>query len=110
MVNDSATSKPSAPGKTRVVNYGSSKRPRANAPFSFLLISGTQRLPILPQANTQATGLGRHAPLLYQWAPSGEAILFQGANSLAWYDLKSPVQPCPRLRHARNLADPKILS
>ena len=31
-------------------------------------------------ANTQATGLGRHAPPLYQWAPSGEAILFQGAN------------------------------
>ncbi len=24
--------------------------------------------------NTQATGLGRHAPPLYQWAPSGEAI------------------------------------
>jgi len=40
-------------------------------------------------ANTQATGLGRHAPPLYQWAPSGDAILFQGANSLAWYDLQT---------------------
>src|SRR6516165_2728305 len=39
--------------------------------------------------DTQATGLGRHAPPLYQWSPGGEAILFQGVNSLAWFDLKS---------------------
>jgi dipeptidyl-peptidase-4 len=57
--------------------------------------------------NTQATGLGRHAPPLYQWAPSGEAILFQGANSLAWYDLKS--QSSRILVSGKlELADPKI--
>jgi dipeptidyl-peptidase-4 len=38
---------------------------------------------------TQATGLGRRAPAEYQWAPSGEAILFVGPNSLSWFDLKS---------------------
>ena len=57
--------------------------------------------------NTQATGLGRHAPPLYQWAPSGEAILFQGATSLAWYDLKS--QSSRTLVSGKEeLADPKI--
>jgi dipeptidyl-peptidase-4 len=58
-------------------------------------------------ANTQATGLGRHAPPLYQWAPSGEAILFQGANSLAWYDLKSPSSRV-LVSGTQELADPKI--
>jgi dipeptidyl-peptidase 4 len=57
--------------------------------------------------NTQATGLGRHAPPLYQWAPSGEAILFQGANSLALYDLKT--QSSRNLVSGKlELADPKI--
>ena len=58
-------------------------------------------------ANTQATGLGRHAPPLYQWAPSGEAILFQGANSLAWYDLKSQSSRV-LVSGTQDLADPKI--
>jgi len=58
-------------------------------------------------ANTQATGLGRHAPPLYQWAPSGEAILFQGANSLAWYDLKSQTSRV-LVSGTQELADPKI--
>jgi dipeptidyl-peptidase 4 len=58
-------------------------------------------------ANTQATGLGRHAPPLYQWAPSGEAILFQGANSLAWYDLKSQSTRV-LVSGTQELADPKI--
>jgi dipeptidyl-peptidase-4 len=58
-------------------------------------------------ANTQATGLGRHAPPLYQWAPSGEAILFQGANSLAWYDLKSQSSRV-LVSGTQELADPKI--
>jgi dipeptidyl-peptidase-4 len=40
-------------------------------------------------SNSQATGLGRHAPPLYQWAPSGGAILFEGPTALAWYDLKT---------------------
>jgi len=58
-------------------------------------------------ANTQATGLGRHAPPLYQWAPSGEAILFQGANSLAWHDLKSQSSRI-LVSGTQELADPKI--
>jgi dipeptidyl-peptidase-4 len=58
-------------------------------------------------ANTQATGLGRHAPPLYQWAPSGEAILFQGANSLAWYDLKSQSSRV-LVSGTQEIADPKI--
>ena len=58
-------------------------------------------------ANTQATGLGRHAPPLYQWAPSGEAILFQGADSLAWYDLKSQTNRV-LVSGTQELADPKI--
>jgi len=58
-------------------------------------------------SNTQATGLGRHAPPLYQWTPSGEAILFQGANSLAWYDLKSQSSRV-LVSGTQELADPKI--
>src|SRR5260221_2506297 len=58
-------------------------------------------------ATTQATGLGRHAHPLYQWAPSGEAILFQGANSLAWYDLKSQSSRV-LVSGTQDLADPKI--
>jgi len=38
---------------------------------------------------TQATGLGRHAPAQYEWAPDGSALLFVGPNALAWFDLKS---------------------
>ena len=58
-------------------------------------------------SNTQATGLGRHAPPLYQWTPSGEAILLQGANSLAWYDLKSQSSRV-LVSGTQELADPKI--
>jgi dipeptidyl-peptidase 4 len=58
-------------------------------------------------ANTQATGLGRHAPPLYQWAPSGEAVLFQGANSLSWYDLKSQSSRI-LVSGTQELTDPKI--
>jgi dipeptidyl-peptidase 4 len=58
-------------------------------------------------SSTQATGLGRHAPPLYQWAPSGEAILFQGPNSLAWYDLKSQSSRV-LASGTEELADPKI--
>jgi dipeptidyl-peptidase-4 len=58
-------------------------------------------------SNTQATGLGRHEPPLYQWTPSGEAILFQGANSLAWYDLKSQSSRV-LVSGTQELADPKI--
>src|SRR5690348_16628023 len=37
---------------------------------------------------TQATGLGRHAPAQYEWAPDGSALLFVGPSALVWFDLK----------------------
>ena len=46
-------------------------------------------LPAAPGAQTQATGAGRRPPAQFQWAPSGGALLFEGPESLAWYDLKS---------------------
>jgi dipeptidyl-peptidase 4 len=43
-----------------------------------------------PASNaSQATGAGRHAPAQYQWAPNGEALLFEGPDALAWFDLKT---------------------
>ncbi|HKT46429.1 MAG TPA: DPP IV N-terminal domain-containing protein [Candidatus Acidoferrales bacterium] len=57
-----------------------------------VLISGEKLAAILPSENSrnsQATGLGRRAPSEYQWAPDGSGLLFVGARSLAWYDLKS---------------------
>ena len=57
-----------------------------------LLLSTDKLDAVLPADNgaaTQATGLGRHAPAEYQWAPGGGAILFQGPSSLAWFDLKA---------------------
>jgi len=57
--------------------------------------------------DSQATGLGRHAPPLYQWAPSGNAILFQGPTSLAWFDLKSHASHT-LVSGTQELADPKI--
>jgi dipeptidyl-peptidase-4 len=57
--------------------------------------------------DSQATGLGRHAPPLYQWAPSGDAVLLQGPTSLAWFDLKSHASRV-LVSGAQELADPKI--
>jgi len=57
-----------------------------------LLISSDKLDTILPPPATnksQATGAGRLAPSQYQWAPNGEALLFEGANALAWFDLKT---------------------
>jgi dipeptidyl-peptidase 4 len=56
---------------------------------------------------TQATGLGRHAPAEYQWAPGGVAILFQGGTSLAWFDLKTQVSRT-LVSGKESIADPKI--
>jgi dipeptidyl-peptidase-4 len=42
-----------------------------------------------PAKQSQATGAGRHAPAQYQWAPAGDALLFVGTESLAWFDLKT---------------------
>ncbi len=64
-------------------------------------------LPGEPGKSTQATGLGRHAPAQYQWAPDGAALLFQGATSLAWFDLKT--QAARTLVSGKeDLADPKF--
>lgn len=64
-------------------------------------------LPKPEDKQSQATGLGRHAPSQYQWAPSGDSLLFEGATSLAWFDLKSQVGRV--LANGKvELADPKI--
>ena len=57
-----------------------------------LLIAPNKLETILPApagTESQATGAGRHPPSQYLWAPTSDALLFQGPNSLAWYDLKS---------------------
>ena len=56
---------------------------------------------------SQATGLGRHAPADYQWAPDGNAVLFQGSNALVWFDLKTK-NPRTLVSSKETLADPKI--
>src|SRR5467141_189233 len=64
-------------------------------------------LPADAEQSTQATGLGRHAPAEYQWAPGGGALLFQGPTSLAWFDLKT--QASRTLASGKeSIADPKI--
>jgi dipeptidyl-peptidase 4 len=57
-----------------------------------LLISADKLQNIFPAPATkqsQATGAGRRAPSQYQWAPNGNALLFEGPNALAWFDLKT---------------------
>src|SRR5208337_2739846 len=75
-----------------------------------LLVTGDQWAAALTnptERNSQATGLGRHAPPLYQWAPSGDAILFEGPTAFAWYDLKSQSSRL-LVSGSKDLADPKI--
>jgi dipeptidyl-peptidase 4 len=75
-----------------------------------VLVSGDRLASILPEnssAPTQATGLGRHAPADYQWAPDGAALLFQGPNALVWFELKSKA-PRTLVSGKATLADPKI--
>jgi dipeptidyl-peptidase-4 len=64
-------------------------------------------LPPETENSAQATGLGRHAPAQYQWAPDGGALLFQGAKTLAWFDLKTQ-NARPLVSGKEALADPKI--
>jgi len=75
-----------------------------------LLLSADKLESVLPagaERTTQATGLGRHAPAEYQWAPNGSALLFQGPTSLAWFDLKT--QAVRTLVSGKEtIADPKI--
>src|SRR5262249_7541996 len=42
-----------------------------------------------PASRGQQTGLGRLTPSQYRWTPDSQALLFIGAQQLAWYDLKS---------------------
>src|SRR6266849_1854235 len=78
----------------------------------FALVAHAQQpaaraLPPDAEKATQATGLGRHAPAEYQWAPGGGALLFQGPTSLAWFDLKT--QASRTLASGKeSIADPKI--
>ena len=64
---------------------------------------------LLPAAEkaTQATGLGRHAPAQYQWAPNGTALLFQGATALVWFNLNTQT-PRTLVSGKDEIADPKI--
>src|SRR5579859_3810377 len=64
-------------------------------------------LPADAGQRTQATGLGRRAPARYQWAPGGGALLFQGATSLAWFDLKTQASRT-LTSGGEAIADPKI--
>ncbi|MEQ1472662.1 MAG: DPP IV N-terminal domain-containing protein [Candidatus Acidiferrum sp.] len=64
-------------------------------------------LPANPSEASQATGLGRHAPADYQWAPDGTSILFQGVNALVWCDLKTQ-KPRTLVSGTAELSDPKI--
>src|SRR5712691_4059651 len=64
-------------------------------------------LPADSEKATQATGLGRHAPAEYQWAQGGGALLFQGATSLALFDVKTQVSRT-LVSGKESIADPKI--
>src|SRR5208337_2651214 len=85
-----------------------------------LLVTGDQWAAALTnptERNSQATGLGRHAPPLYQWAPSGDAILFEGPTAFAWYDLKSnpaasssPAQKISPTQKSRPTVSTSVLS
>jgi dipeptidyl-peptidase 4 len=74
------------------------------------LLSADKLESVLPPESekaTQATGLGRHAPSEYQWAPGGGALLFQGPNSLAWFDVKTQTSRT-LVSGKESIADPKI--
>ncbi len=74
------------------------------------LLSADKLESLLPSDSgrtTQATGLGRHSPAQYQWAPSGGALLFQGPTSLAWFELKTQASRT-LVSGKESIADPKI--
>jgi dipeptidyl-peptidase 4 len=73
-----------------------------------LIPSGKLASVIVESENTtQATGLGRHAPPVYQWAPDGAALLFQNATSLVWFELKNQ-KARTLISGKEDIADPKI--
>ena len=70
-----------------------------------------------PASRGQQTGLGRLTPSQYRWAPDSQALLFIGAQQLAWYDLKSqtsrhllpaPAAPAASAETDSTLDDAKI--
>ena len=70
-----------------------------------------------PASRGQQTGLGRLTPSQYRWAPDSQALLFIGAQQLAWYDLKSqtsrhllaaPAAPAASAEGYATLDDAKI--
>ena len=67
-----------------------------------------------PASRGQQTGLGRLTPSQYRWAPDSQALLFIGAQQLAWYDLKSQTsrrllpEPAASAESEATLDDAKI--
>jgi dipeptidyl-peptidase 4 len=75
-----------------------------------LLIPADKLESVLPAPSgkpSQATGLARHAPSQVLWSASGDALLFESSNSLAWFDLKAQ-QGRVLVSGTRELADAKI--
>ena len=75
-----------------------------------LLIAADKLESVLPAPSgkqSQSTGLGRRAPSQVQWSVSGDALLFEGSTSLAWFDLKSQ-QGRVLVSGKEDLADAKI--
>ena len=75
-----------------------------------LLIAADKLESVLPPPSgkqSQATGLARHAPSQVQWSVSGDALLFESSNSLAWFDLKAQ-QGHVLVSGKEELADAKI--
>jgi len=75
-----------------------------------VLVSGEklgQVLPANPGPASQATGLGRHPPAQYEWAPDGSALLFADPTSLSWFDLKTQT-PRTLVSGKEPIGDPKI--
>jgi dipeptidyl-peptidase 4 len=81
----------------------------ASSGESHLLIAANKLATILPESSgaTQTTGLGRHAPPPYQWAPHSDALLFEGPTVLAWFDLKTQTGRT-LVSGKEQIADPKI--
>src|SRR3982074_1977725 len=97
-------------GKQRKENSAALWKVDATSGERRMLLSGERLASMLPEnssAPSQATGLGRHAPREYQWAPDGTALLFQGSNALVWFALKSQ-EPRTLVSGNATLADPKI--
>jgi dipeptidyl-peptidase-4 len=56
---------------------------------------------------SQKTGLGRHPPSSYFWAPDSKALLFAGEDQLVWLDLQTMASRV-LIHSASEIQDPKI--